>query len=415
VRVLLCPCGSRGDVQPLVALAERLIARGHEVRLVGAPNAAGQCQGRGVPFEPMGLDFEAYLPQVAEELTDAPVRVVLEFARLIPAQLDVQFDVLSRHAGWPDVVLGAGIIHAAHSVAQASDAPYFFVAYTAQMLRSRHHPPFPFPYGWLPSWLNRGLWGLADRLFGGLGRGRMDRHRRALGLGPIGSPLDHFAGPGRVLLATDPRLSPSPEDFLPAPPSTGFWHLPQDQLTLPSLVEDFLQSGPKPLYLGFGSMTDPDPVRTTASALRAVRELGLRLVIASGLAGLGDQVQGDDVLVVPQVPHGPLLPRCVAAVHHGGSGTTAAVARAGIPQLVVPHLADQHYFGHRVTSAGLGPERLSKRRFHGRQLVPRLQRLVSDPDLALAARDHGVHARAQDGLARAVAVLEGLRGRGYAL
>lgn len=106
-------------------------------------------------------------------------------------------------------------------------------------------------------------------------------------------------------------------------------------------IEAFLATGPKPIYVGFGSMSDDDPDGTTRAIVEAADRADVRVVLGSGWAALGKSSVPDRVLVVDHVPHGCLFPRLAGAVHHGGAGTTAATARSGIPQLIVPHMVDQ--------------------------------------------------------------------------
>jgi vancomycin aglycone glucosyltransferase len=123
---------------------------------------------------------------------------------------------------------------------------------------------------------------------------------------------------------------------------------------LPPVIEAFLAAGPPPVFLGFGSMPMPALKATAAMAIAAARANGVRLLLSAGWAGLELEDAGDDWLAIGEVNQQALFPRLAAVVHHGGAGTTHTAARAGAPQVVVPQVADQPYYGSRVTALGVG-------------------------------------------------------------
>jgi vancomycin aglycone glucosyltransferase len=122
----------------------------------------------------------------------------------------------------------------------------------------------------------------------------------------------------------------------------------------PPKLEAFLEQGEPPVYIGFGSMTDPNPRITTRAVLAGVTDAGCRAVLSEGWAGLGGGGLPEHVMVVGSVPHASLFRRVAAVVHHGGAGTTTMAARAGVPQIVVPHVLDQYYWAERVSRLGVG-------------------------------------------------------------
>jgi vancomycin aglycone glucosyltransferase len=133
---------------------------------------------------------------------------------------------------------------------------------------------------------------------------------------------------------------------------TGAWTLTGDQTTLPEKVEEFLANGSPPIYLGFGSMRASE--QTGRVLIEAARALGLRSVLSQGWAGLTPSDNGNDCLSIGDVDHEKLFPHVAAIVHHGGSGTTTAAARAGKAQVIIPHNYDQFYWAHRVQQLGVG-------------------------------------------------------------
>ena len=121
----------------------------------------------------------------------------------------------------------------------------------------------------------------------------------------------------------------------------------------------FIQAGPAPIYVGFGSMIAKRSLALGQRVVQAARSIGCRLIVAGGWASLdAGLAESDSVLTIAEAPHDSLFPLVAAAVHHGGAGTTTAAARAGIPQVIVPHVLDQYYWARRVELLGLGPASL---------------------------------------------------------
>jgi sterol 3beta-glucosyltransferase len=180
--------------------------------------------------------------------------------------------------------------------------------------------------------------------------------------------------------------------------------------TLDARLEAFLQQAKAPVYIGFGSMIAPRAPELVAQAVAAVRAIGRRAVIAGGWASLDRHItEADDVLTVDDVPHSLIFPRVAAAVHHGGAGTTTAAARAGVPQVLLPHILDQYYWAHRVEALGLGPPALPIERVTADELCDRISRAVGDPSIQERVDRLGPAVAARDGVTSAVEHLEALR------
>jgi UDP:flavonoid glycosyltransferase YjiC (YdhE family) len=179
--------------------------------------------------------------------------------------------------------------------------------------------------------------------------------------------------------------------------------------TLDARVEEFLHQGTAPIYIGFGSMVAPRAPELVAQAVAAVRAVGRRAIIAGGWAALEAHIQeADDVLTVDNVPHSLIFPKVAAAVHHGGAGTTTAAARAGVPQILLPHILDQYYWAHRVEVLGLGPPALPIERVTVEVLCDRINRAISDPLIRERVNRLAPAVAARNGVTAAVERLEAL-------
>jgi vancomycin aglycone glucosyltransferase len=216
--------------------------------------------------------------------------------------------------------------------------------------------------------------------------------RAVLGLAPIQDVISHTLSP-RPVVAVDRPLAPVPPDCAGDVTQIRCLH-PLDGEPLPPKLESFLEQGEAPVYLGFGSMPDPDPVSTTRQLLEAIERIGCRALISKGWAGLGDGPLPDGVMAIDPVCHARLFPRCAAIVHHGGAGTTHLAARSGVPQILVPHVLDQFYFARRVLDLGIGPPALGRRRLAVPMLVDTIRATLDNELLAERAADLAQELRA---------------------
>lgn len=407
MRVLLAPTGSRGDVTPLVALAHGLQHAGHDVLLLVPAGMTEFVASRGLPVVSAGSDVTALLERHAGSLSD-PVAVFKILVRETARELRAQIAALEARAGEFDLVLGAGVQIGASSVCAALGVPYRSVMYTPAAQPSRHYAPFWVPKRDLPQWTHRWLHLLPDAMTGLVALGPLQRWRRSHGLPRVAYPIDALVGE-RPTLAVDPRLATPAPDVWPPIESIG-WLRPDPRnepggATLEPTLEAFLQAGPPPLYLGYGSMVDADAAGTLELA-RRLCQAGHRVVVARGWSKAVPSPDERKMLVIDGAPHGLLLPRCAGAVHHGGAGTTHASAVAGIPQLLVPHLLDQFDWADRIFRLGLGPAPIARRHLDAEGLLAAAARIAGDGAMRARAAEVGAAIAADDAVGRTVHNLE---------
>jgi len=383
--------GTRGDIFPMLALAQRFEAAGHEVIFCAPPNFGEPARERGLAFHPIGRDIREFLTAEAGALHGGALAMARSAGKLFKDNVGRQFSDLLAAATGCDGILSAGTQMAASSVAEALGVPHRFIAYDPSLLRSETHPPVFCTRPDLPRWLNRLLWRIQGRLLQ-LGLGRLlNRERIAMGLTPSRDIYRLMLG-AQPFLATDPLLAPLPFD-VEGVECIGCLH-PFDQAPLPEKLEDFLDAGPAPVYIGFGSMTDPDPKRSTLLLLEAIRCADVRAVISEGWAGLGGIALPSEVMVVGAVDHSTLFGRVSAVVHHGGAGTTTTAARAGRPQIIVPHVLDQFHWAARIGRLGIGAAPLGRRELTVEGLASSLRAVSGNEWLADNAAKLGVRLRA---------------------
>ncbi|MBW8770077.1 MAG: glycosyltransferase family 1 protein [Gemmatimonadetes bacterium] len=349
MRVLLSTIGSRGDVQPLVALGQALTSLGEEVRLCVPPDFCEWIEELGMPTVPIGPELRATgKGSLPETLTPQQRRQMIE------GTVATQFATIAQAAEGCDVIVGATALQiAAPSIAEQMGVPYVFASYCPAVLPSpRHAPPV---LGWLgdkpvtmPDYSE--LWAQDAQRWNAMWLPLLNAQRGMLGLAPVDDVRSHVLT-ARPWLASDPTLAPWPDAESASVFQTGAW-IVRDERPLSDEIERFLAAGHAPIYFGFGSIrATPDLARVMVESARAV---GKRAILSRGWAELALPDDAPDCLAIGEVNQQALFPRVAAIVHDGGAGTTTAAARAGAPQVVVPQMYDQHYHAARVDELGVG-------------------------------------------------------------
>lgn len=399
MKVLLASCGTRGDVQPALALGLALMEAGHEILLSAPPEHGDWIAGYDCPYQPLGGNWQEIVTRYPDGLG---LGAMVGLARFLRREARSQFEELPAIMEGFDLVVGFSLVVALHSVAQHLDLPSYWVATTPQLLPSAAHPPVMSKKQDLPGWVNRLAWGQSRLVTDLVLKGLINERRKTLGLAPIDNIVDYNCGE-KVLVASDPELGEVPDDVAINNVQLGHFLLKQKGDLDPE-IEDFIESGPPPIYVGFGSMA-ARAEKMTWIVVEAVRGAGQRLILASGWANLGGIEPADDLLVIGSVPHDRLFPRMKAVIHHGGAGTTATAARAGIPQIIVPHLLDQFYWAHQILKKRLGPKGIAQSKLSSKSLQKAIEITLANSEFAENAVRLAGRLENMDGTRQAIAFL----------
>ena len=354
MRVLLSTIGSRGDVQPLVALASELRSLNQDVRLCVPPDFCDWIGGLGLSVTPIG-------PELRKLTASRPSAAVTPLSperrrQLAEASVATQFETVAAAAQGCDIVVAATALQiAARSVAEKMGIPYVFVAYCPNVLPSSHHAPPVLPaltgQASLAATNDNGeLWARDSARFNGLFGTALNAHRASIGLDAIDDARSHVFT-SRPWLAADATLAPWPDRADVAVYQPGAWIL-TDRRPLSVELKSFLDAGEPPVYFGFGSIRAPQDLSRVM--IETARALGRRAIVSRGWADLTLIDEASDCLAIGEVNQQALFTRVAAVVHHGGAGTTTAAALAGAPQVVIPQLYDQHYWAERIHTLGIG-------------------------------------------------------------
>lgn len=351
MRVLLSTFGSRGDVQPLLALAVALRARGVDAR-VCAPSDEEFIKlfaAADVPLLPAFTSVRTWLADVMSK------RGTISLPQLAAQVMAKQFDAISAAARGCDVMIATGLFSsmaAARSVAEQQGLQYVFAAYCPMFLPSHHQRPMEYPSHPQPAGVtdNSKLWEHDTHVMNEVFGGGLNAMRCSQGL-PKVDDVRSYIYTARPLLAADPVLAPCKDPIGIDPVQTGAWIL-RDERPLPEELRRFIDAGSPPVYVGFGSIpVNKEYARTTIDAVRAQ---GRRALLSRGWAELALLDDEDDCFIIGEVNQQALFPKVAAVIHHGGAGTTTVAARAGAPQVIVPQIGDQIYWARRVAELGIG-------------------------------------------------------------
>jgi sterol 3beta-glucosyltransferase len=395
--MMLLTAGTRGDVEPFFALARAAGARGHEVRTAIPENSGADTAG--LDTVSLRMDFA----QLVSDQGVSPRAAARTFKTVIRPAVGRLLSAAVEHivAFAPDVVVYHPKVLSAPAAAQRLGIPSVLVETVPALTPTREFPSPIIPAASLGP-LNRFSY-LPARVATLMFRREL---QAALDFLPPGrTPA---TGTRATLIPVSPHLLPRPADWPASVHLTGHWAAEPAALEIDDELKAFLAGGDF-VYAGFGSMKAGDSRERGAAVIEAARRNGLRALVATGWGGIEvpAAVMGGDVLVRESVAHHMVLPRAAAAIHHGGAGTVHAVARAGIPSVVVPFIADQPFWGALLHRRGLGPQPVPYRKLTADRLARALGEAGS---CRIQAARTGELVRAEDGTAVAVGVLESLAG-----
>jgi sterol 3beta-glucosyltransferase len=405
VKVTILTIGSRGDVQPFVALGVGLRDAGHEVTLAAGGGFEDFVSGRGLCFAALDVDLLERM-QSPEGKTALSGRNFLgtlkETASMYRRVLDQEWEASS---GAEAVIYHPKALGGYH-IAEALNVPAF-LAHPIPMFSPTSAFPNPvLPVANLSGPLNSLSYGTFLRLLTAPFHRTINRWRReTLGLPPrrlLASELEFHGVPVRKLIGCSPHVVPPPADWDETTTMTGYWFLDgAGDWQPPAHLADFLEDGPPPVYVGFGSLGGWTSDEVVGATLSALTRAGKRGVLAMGGGRVPSGVP-DGVCVIESAPHEWLFPRMAAVVHHGGAGTTAEGLRAGKPTVICPTtMNDQLFWGRRVFELGVGPEPIPQKKLRAETLLPAIRVATEDDRVRERAAAVGEKIRAEKGVARA--------------
>lgn len=404
MRIAIETLGTRGDVQPYLALARGLLARGHDVQLA-APVQFGEMVAQHVGFVPLPGEFLALMdtPEGKAAIAGgegfAAGFKLLKYVRpLIRRLLDEEWNAVRDFR--PDLILYHPKSLGSPSMATALNVPHVLASPLPGFTATSAFPSPLLPFASLGP-LNRASHALATHGAAVMFGKELRAWRAANGIDPRTKP----SGRAGTLYAYSPAILPAPPDWGTDVLVSGYWFLDTPDWTPDRALADFLRAGDPPVYVGFGSMPGLDPQRLTAAVSEALARTGKRGLLATGGGALGSASSSAHIHLIGGAPHDRLLPLASAAIHHGGAGTTAASLRAGLPTAIMPFFGDQPFWARRVQQLGVGPAPLDRKRLTVDAVAATLA-AMDDPGMRQRAAAIGTEIRREDGVAAAIGFIE---------
>jgi sterol 3beta-glucosyltransferase len=402
-----------GDTQPFVALAVRLKQQGHAVRLAARPDFAELAASYDIEFAPLGNPYKSLLrgEEVATAIGSGNMLKMLvkqaSDSKQRKAFLDgLDTDAMRAVEGAEAVIYKSSWIPF-YSIAQKLGVPSA-AAMFMPLTRTRSFPSFLIGNGKdRGKTINSLLWRMTEQFVWQVSRNFDKKMRCEL----LGLPSLPFWGPSAQQLegtplyyAYSPTVIPRPADWPDRIHVTGFWFSdPPPGWTPPPDLIAFLESGPPPVYVGFGSMPSGSAEDTLNLILKALELSHQRGILLSGWAGIGEERKLPEYAFgVQSVPHSWLFPRMRAVVHHGGAGTTGAGLRAGVPSILTPFVADQPNWATRIEALGVGPRPIPFSELSADLLADGIRQAISDTAMRQRASHLGEQIRSEDGVGTTV-------------
>ncbi|KIY71268.1 glycosyltransferase family 1 protein [Cylindrobasidium torrendii FP15055 ss-10] len=420
--IVILIVGSRGDVQPYVALGKRLVKDGHRVRLATHETFRSFVLDHGLEFFDIGGNPQDLMSYMVKN------------PGLVPG-IDslIKGDIPRKRKMLKEMIHGCW--NACHSqcpetgrsfIADAiiSNPPAFAHIHCAEALGIPLQLTFTMPWCSTTAFphplvnvkasnAEEGLtnyltYALADMMtWQGVGDIINKFRKQTLRL----PSLSMRTGPGLVetlrvpwTYCMSPALVPKPRDWMNHIDVVGFYFLDlASGYTPPDDLAAFLADGPAPIYIGFGSVVVEDPESMTRIIFEATKEAGVRALVSAGWGGLGDTKIPSHVFILGNVPHDWLFAedRVMAVIHHGGAGTTSIGLAHGLPTLIVPFFGDQGFWGSMIEKAGAGPKPLDPKQLSVKTLVHSI-RYMRTGEAKRRAQWMGEQIRSENGVERGV-------------
>jgi UDP:flavonoid glycosyltransferase YjiC (YdhE family) len=394
----------------MVALGQGLHAAGHRVKIATHAMFESFVMQHGLDFHLMqGINPKDVVDQLisrgAKQRTASQLRDLWQLVQLVKSEVENGGESCLAACQDADLVIYSVLGYPlASAVAKKLGIREIFVALqpfeaTAEfpflMMTTRNLGAFlnrcTYPPGFLTPWLP--IYSAVNAWM---------QYRLQLPPFPWNYPLQWMQEPLLRLYGFSPHVLPKPADWSKNSHITGYWFLDQPEWQPPSDLLDFLDAGPPPVYIGFGSMVADSPEATAEVVLQALERTEQRGLLLTGWGGLQQSDLPDHIFKLEAAPHDWLFPRMAAVVHHGGAGTTAAGLRAGVPSIIVPFFLDQPFWGHRVKTLRVGPAPIPHKQLSIERLTNAIQLAVNDTSMRQRAAELGERIRAENSIKTAV-------------
>lgn len=394
MKILIPTIGTRGDLQPYIALSLGLQAAGLTPTIASHPFMRNLVESYGIPFAPIGPDID--IGRETAIIRGKSPNWILGLIRV----MKFSFSMLEQaHPDLLALARNTDLVIVSHTAAGSIEAdmlqlPVFSVTLMPQAIPVED-PDQPF--------LNRIIGKVAGAGFGMIMTRPMNQIRKRLGLKPMGNT--GITSPALNLIPLSPRVFPPDSRWESRHQMTGYWFAPSPDTFSPSeKLTRFLEDGPSPILISLGAMaiSGDDAASAAEITLTAIQNTGVRAIIQGWDEPLNGLTLPERIFHAGPLPHEWLLPHCRAIIHHGGFGTTSAGLRAGIPGMAIPHIIDQFIWGKTLHELGVGPEPIARTKLTVENFTEALKQLNNNEEIRKTAAEIGQGIRAEKGVENAV-------------
>lgn len=409
MRIGIQTWGSDGDILPFMALAQGLQQAGHQVSIAytsvdnkdySAYASAGGFQAYKAyeKFDTGMNDAMAAIVETRDPLKQFTLVMQTYFDPAVTAMYQASQQLCAEN----DIVIGHMMNHTLLTTAELHGKPRIVVALAPLAIRTSEIPLFGPNLGPL---LNRCTWWLGDYI----GKKKLftvaEAIRQDAGLAPLQSMQQQlYISQDLTLIASSPTLTTRRKDWGPHIQVSGElrFHPGQQPIAMPSGLDEFINTGTPPVYLGFGSLAPYQSAETDKLMRTAVQLAGCRAIIQSA----SDEASSAQIFRCKSAPHASLFPRCAAVVHHGGAGTTHTSLRAGCPSIIVEHAFDQLFWGQELQRLGVAGPVLHRNNVSAEQLAAAIVVVTSDKTMQTRTQELALRMQDEDGVQTAINLIE---------
>ncbi|MCU0486253.1 MAG: glycosyltransferase [Anaerolineales bacterium] len=409
MKLVMITIGSRGEIEPCVTLGMALKTEGYEVVVATHPNFRGFIESCGLTFALINIDIDAFLSSDA-----SPTMVKHKNPLGNLASAFVSMNTMYRQIGDDSWAAAKGAEALFYTIGGSLLVPHLVEKLNIPAIGLYPYPAgtptSAFPNALVPmrnlgSGLNKLSHQLSDLGWLAVQKPIRDWRVETLGLSAnVGAAVKKFRSTRPpILYGFSKHVLPPPADWGDEAIVSGYWFFPERAAWQPdSDLVAFLQAGPPPVYVGFGSMRLPNAGQTTQIVVEALRQTGQRGLLLSGNGGLLD-VKEHGIHTFSGAPFSWLFPQMSALIHHGGSGTTALGIRAGVPATAIPFMMDQPFWGRRLAALGVGWHPIPIKQLTRDKLAAAIEIMVQDAAMRGKAKALSKKILSENGTAEAAA------------
>lgn len=422
MKIFMLTIGTRGDVQPFIALGRALKAEGYSVTLATSSSFETLISGHGLDYGYISNDLLDLMDSAegrqAMEETVGILGTVRSMAKLAQEGNRINRKILiesweAAEKAQPDLIIYHPKAFGASHIAERLRIPAVMAVMQPMIVPTSAMPPIGIPALKLGGWYNRlgyRLIKMGYNAYRGMTNTFREETLKIDKLSGSDDVLSTLKGqPVPVMHAFSQHILPRPHDWPDYAHLTGYWFLEDSESwKAPADLLAFLDAGDAPVYIGFGSMAGRDPQRLGRIVIEALQKAKVRGVIATGWGGINTDDLPDTIFRIEQAPHDWLFPRMTAVVHHGGAGTTAATLRASRPAVICSFMGDQPFWGNQIQAMGLGSGPIPQKRLTADRLAAAIIEVTTNPAIRQNAEVLGERIRQEDGIGNAVTLIEKL-------